>query len=51
MDELVRAAATAKNVTEKKLYLFTDATSEYSGRVLGRICANFKKKNVELEVL
>ena len=51
MDELVRATAAAKKVGEKKIYLLTDAGSEYSDSGLDQICGGLKEKEIELIIV
>ena len=51
MDTLVKAVATAKRVGEKKIYLITDAGSEYSDDGLGQIAAGLREKNIQLIVV
>ena len=41
----------AKRVGEKKIYLITDAGSEYSDDKLDQICAGLKHNNIELVVV
>lgn len=40
-----------KRVGEKKIYLMTDAGSEYSDDQLEQICAGLKAQNVDLIVM
>ena len=41
----------ARRVGDKKIYLLTDAGSEYSDDGLEQICAGLKEKNIELVVV
>ncbi len=41
----------AKRVGDKKIYLLTDAGSEYSDDGLEQICAGLREKNIELIVV
>jgi len=41
----------ARRVGDKKIYLLTDAGSEYSDDGLDQICAGLKEKNIELVVV
>ena len=51
MDVLVRAVAAAKRVGDKKIYLITDAGSEYSDDGLASIAAGLRDKEIELIVV
>lgn len=51
MDVLVRAVASAKRVGQKKIYLVTDAGSEYTDDGLDRIAAGLREKEIELIVV
>lgn len=51
MDVLVGAVATAKRVGEKKIYLITDAGSEYTDDGLHQIAAGLKDKDIQLIIV
>ncbi|XP_064382719.1 X-ray repair cross-complementing protein 5-like [Halichondria panicea] len=51
MDSLVNATRSLKKVGEKKIYLLTDAGSEYSDDGLESICAGLEKEGIELVVV
>ena len=51
MDVLVDAVASAKRVGEKKIYLITDAGSEYSDDGLEKIAAGLRDKDIQLIVV
>ena len=51
MDVLVNAVASAKRVGEKKIYLITDAGSEYSDDGLEKIAAGLQDKDIQLIVV
>lgn len=51
LDVLVHSTGDIKRVGDKKIYLMTDAGSEYSDDQLDRICAGLQAQSVELIVV
>jgi len=47
----ILSGRSARRVGDKKIYLLTDAGSEYSDDGLDQICAGLKEKNIELVVV
>ena len=47
----MKVVATAKRVGEKKIYLVTDAGSEYTDNGLGEIAAGLREKGIQLIVV
>ena len=51
MDVLAKAKEGRKKVGSLKVFLFTDAASEYSDDGLGQICRGLKEMGIQLLVM
>ncbi|KAL5493773.1 hypothetical protein EMCRGX_G014997 [Ephydatia muelleri] len=51
MDVVVNATKNASRVGDKKVYLITDAASQYSDDGLDRICAGLKREQIDLIIV